>query len=361
MKGDLVSAVLLACGVQNLVLTVALWRVPANRVAARRVALALLVIVGMTTVHVLGGTGRAMPLPLAAFFPLNLPLALGPLLYCYVHAMAAGLPPAREWRHYLPAAAQLLYMTCILLLPAPTQGLWREHVHDDIVKPLLEVAVLVSLAGYSLAGLDVLRRYRRWLANTRSDVDRHAGHWTGRILVALLATLGLLAAVRAYTWSIGELETWWLQLWYAAWSAWLGIEGWRHAGHAYPPMQSSAPASGERAGHDWALQGECWRQATEAAGWWRQPDLSLAELARRLGTNTSYLSRAVNEGLAMNFNGFINRMRAREVARCIEAGDGNGDLLALALEAGFSSKATFNRAFRSAFGMSPSEFRKRKS
>jgi AraC-like DNA-binding protein len=361
VQGDLVSAALLACGVQSLVLTAALWRAQENRVAARRLALALVVIVGMTMVHVLGGTGRAMPEPLAAFFPLNLPLALGPLLYGYVHALASGLPPTREWRHYLPAVAQFLYLVCILLLPAPTQSQWREQVHDDLVKPLLEVAVLVSLAAYSLAGLDVLRLYRRWLVNARSDVDRHAGHWVGRILVALLATLSLLALVRAYTWSIGELETGWLQLWYAAWSAWLGIEGWRHAGHAYPPMDTPTPASSERSVHDWAAQGECWRQATEAAGWWRQPDLSLAELARRLGTNTSYLSRAVNEGLSMNFNGFINLMRAREVARRIEAGDGNGDLLALALEAGFSSKATFNRAFRSAFGMSPSEFRRRKS
>lgn len=35
------------------------------------------------------------------------------------------------------------------------------------------------------------------------------------------------------------------------------------------------------------------------------------------------------------------------------------DLLQLALNAGFSSKATFNRAFRAAFHLSPSEFRRR--
>jgi AraC-like DNA-binding protein len=105
--------------------------------------------------------------------------------------------------------------------------------------------------------------------------------------------------------------------------------------------------------------GERWRQATEAAGWWREPDLTLAELARRLGTNTAYLSRAVNEGLGMNFNAFVNRMRAEEVARRMQADPDARDLLQLALEAGFSSKATFNRAFLAALGVTPSAFRRR--
>ena len=89
------------------------------------------------------------------------------------------------------------------------------------------------------------------------------------------------------------------------------------------------------------------------------PDL--ADLARRLGTNTAYLSRALNEGLGLNFNAFVNRMRAEEVGRRISAEPDTPDLLQLALDAGFSSKATFNRAFRTTFGMAPSEFRRRKS
>lgn len=80
---------------------------------------------------------------------------------------------------------------------------------------------------------------------------------------------------------------------------------------------------------------------------------------RRLGANTAYLSRAVNEGLGVNFNAFVNRMRAEEVARRMKADPAARDLLQLALNAGFSSKATFNRAFRAAFHLSPSEFRRR--
>ena len=132
------------------------------------------------------------------------------------------------------------------------------------------------------------------------------------------------------------------------------------------PFRADLPAHGAgratqswAAAQDWAALGERWRQAVEAAGWWREPNLTLAELARRLGTNTAYLSRAVNEGLGMNFNAFVNRLRAEEVARRMQADPAARDLLQLALEAGFSSKATFNRAFRAAFGSAPSDFRQR--
>ncbi|MES2903320.1 MAG: helix-turn-helix domain-containing protein [Pseudomonadota bacterium] len=355
------DALLIGCGVQNLIIAAGLWLVPRDRVAARRLALALVVMVGMMMVYVIGWTGRADPPPMAAFFPLSLPLALGPLLYGYVHALATGRKLAREPLHFLPAAAQFLYLATILLLPETARAAWKEDVHDDLVKPLIEGAVLLSLAGYSIAGLRLLGRYRGWLMRARSDADLYAGRWIGRTLGALLASLAALIALRLYTWNIGELEAWPLQLWIAAWSAWLAVEGWRHGERAFPPMETEEPSAAESNTHDWRALGERWKLETEDGGWWRESDLTLAELARRLGTNTSYVSRAVNEGLGMNFNTFVNRMRADEVARRMQADPAARDLLTLALDAGFSSKATFNRAFRSAYGIAPSQFRRLKS
>lgn len=336
-----------------------LWFALSSRAAARRLALVLLVLVGMTVVHVLGWTGRADPSARAAFFPLSLPLALGPLLYSYVHALAWGRTPARETLHFLPVAAQFAYLAAAVLAPEPARMVWKETVHDDVIKPLIEGAVLLSLGSYGIVGLRLLGRYRAWLARARSDADLYAGRWISRVLTALLLTLAALSAVRLHTWYLGELETGPLQMWIAAWSVWLGVEGWRHSERAFPPMEADAPSASALPGHNWAALGERWREATEAAGWWREPDLTLAELARRLGTNTAYLSRAINEGLGLNFNAFVNRMRTDEVAKRMQEDPAARDLLQLALDAGFSSKATFNRAFRAAYGLTPSEFRRR--
>ena len=86
--------------------------------------------------------------------------------------------------------------------------------------------------------------------------------------------------------------------------------------------------------------------------------MTLSDLAGRLGTNTSHLSRAFNEGLGRNFSEAINGLRAEMVAAALEAG-ARGDLLSLAFDAGFSSKASFNRAFRQRFAVTPSAFRAR--
>lgn len=54
----------------------------------------------------------------------------------------------------------------------------------------------------------------------------------------------------------------------------------------------------------------------------------------------------------------LARLRAEAVAARLAAGE-PGELLALAFDAGFGSKASFNRAFRARFGMTPSEYRAR--
>jgi len=261
------DALLVACGAQDLVIAAALWFAPKNRMAERRLALALAVLVGMMTVYVIGWTGRADPPAIAAFFPFSLPLALGPLLYSYVHALATGRKIASEPWHLLPAAIQFAYLLIVLLLPEPMRAAWKEDVHDDLIKPLIEGAVLFSLTAYSIAGLRLLARYRTWLARARSDADRYAGRWIGRTLTALLVTLAALTAIRLYTWNVGELEAWPLQLWLAAWSAWLAVEGWHHSERAFPPMELDMPALAAPPGHDWRELGERWRAATEAAGW----------------------------------------------------------------------------------------------
>ena len=62
----------------------------------------------------------------------------------------------------------------------------------------------------------------------------------------------------------------------------------------------------------------------------------------------------------MNFSAFVNGLRAEQVADQLKSGD-RRDLLELAFEAGFASKASFNRAFRARFGLSPSAFRRKVS
>ena len=177
-------------------------------------------------------------------------------------------------------------------------------------------------------------------------------------MVTLVLVFGMLAVVRIYTNFFAEMDadTYFVGL--AVWSAWLGMEGWRMAALPQPCLIDAPADVGETSDRDWMSMGVEWHARLRDAGWWREPELTLAGLARHLGTNTLYLSRAINDGLGMNFNEMVNRLRAEEVARLIDTGAAT-NLLPTALDAGFRSKATFNRAFRTVFGVSPSAYRQR--
>jgi AraC-like DNA-binding protein len=355
---DWATGALLAAAVQNLVVAGAVLAMRTGR-ASERWLVALLVILSFkTSPYILGWRGHSEPPDWLALLPLNAPLAVGPLLYTYLHVRTFGRAPARVWWHLAPALLNFAYCCFCLMLPAEVRHSWKETGHDHAVEPLLECAFAVSLFSYAMLSLRLLGRLRRRIAEERSDADRHAGGLLRATFVVLLATAVAYGGILAYTTWIGELDIGPFFLWLALVSMSISLEGWRATAMPALPSPDTQLQARLRRAHDWAALGAKWRDRILAAQWWREPELSLAELSRRLGVNAGYLSRAINEGLGKNFNELINGMRAAEVARRIAAGDGE-DLLTLALDAGFSSKATFNRAFQAQFGTSPSAYRRR--
>jgi AraC-like DNA-binding protein len=92
---------------------------------------------------------------------------------------------------------------------------------------------------------------------------------------------------------------------------------------------------------------------------YRDPELSLSKLALKLNLSTNQLSQVINQFYRKNFHEFINSYRIEEVKQRFENGDVEHiTLLGIALEAGFNSKATFNRFFKKHTGKTPSGFLK---
>jgi len=91
---------------------------------------------------------------------------------------------------------------------------------------------------------------------------------------------------------------------------------------------------------------------------WKDSELTLADLATRLNTTPHKLSEVLNAEVGQTFYDFVNGYRVREVQRRIRAGEARTlKMLALALDAGFASKSTFNQAFKKHTSQTPSDFR----
>jgi AraC-like DNA-binding protein len=87
------------------------------------------------------------------------------------------------------------------------------------------------------------------------------------------------------------------------------------------------------------------------------PRLTLSDVANELDTTTKIISSVVNSGFNMNFNDFVNHYRIEAVKDKLDKGEQTtSTLLGIALDCGFNSKATFNRAFKKSTDLSPKAY-----
>jgi AraC-like DNA-binding protein len=89
------------------------------------------------------------------------------------------------------------------------------------------------------------------------------------------------------------------------------------------------------------------------------PDLTFASFATKVGVPEPALRRAINHRLGHgHFRNFLNGYRVEEAKRRLRDPATAGEkILAVALDSGFSSLASFNRVFRQLAGCTPSEYR----
>jgi len=95
---------------------------------------------------------------------------------------------------------------------------------------------------------------------------------------------------------------------------------------------------------------------------YRSEDLSIAALAARLSVPEYRLRRLINQRLGhRNFNAYVNGFRLAEaMAALADPSKRELPVLTIALTAGFQSIGPFNRAFKAATGLTPTEFRRKK-
>lgn len=91
----------------------------------------------------------------------------------------------------------------------------------------------------------------------------------------------------------------------------------------------------------------------------KDAELTLSTLASHLEIHPNYLSQVINQVEEKNFYDYINLKRIEEFKKLVAQPDSQKyTLLALAYDCGFNSKTSFNRNFKKATGLSPSEYLK---
>ena len=100
--------------------------------------------------------------------------------------------------------------------------------------------------------------------------------------------------------------------------------------------------------------------AAMSGGVYREPGLSIAGLAAKLETPEHRLRALINQKLGhRNFSAFLNRHRITEAKeRLADRDTVDLPVLTIAMDLGYNSLPTFNRAFRAETGTTPSDYRR---
>ena len=348
--------VLYAIGaVQAAMLALALWRRPANA-RANRVLSAWLGVVAVD----LAAKAVHMASPDAGFADAYrvarlLPFAYAPLFFLYARTLTSGRGPG--WRDLWHGAWLGLMLGWVAwrwlageTLPASDD--WNRGWFDP---------VLFSIAfAYLAAAAWQLHRYRDWLRERRSDADRLSLRWLEAMVASQFAIWGI--AVLHATMRIPHVD---YLLIYGAVAAWVCVVGWFSLGQppvAEPLAAASAPVAGETSdGDDPRFDDVEARLSALMAGQalYREPALGIAQLARRSGYPEYLVSAVINRRLGGNFWDYVNGHRI-DATRAALADPGDArTILDIAYDAGFTSKSTFNAAFKRIVGETPSAYRRR--
>lgn len=136
---------------------------------------------------------------------------------------------------------------------------------------------------------------------------------------------------------------------------WMGLQGFLHRSKPAFKKKKLASAQNQESLH---LLADRIKQAMEEEFLFKNPELSLQSLAEQLSVKPYLITECLNQVLGKKFNRYINEFRLEEVKRLLLNGNfDNYTLLGIAYEAGFNSKASFNRVVKQLSGLSPKELK----
>ncbi|PZO49899.1 MAG: AraC family transcriptional regulator [Alphaproteobacteria bacterium] len=365
---NVLSVTLLASAGQGVVLACLLVTQQLNVTANRSLAALIVAVAVYMTPYIIGYAGVYDRWPWLSFAPFDVTLIFGPLFYWHTLALTGGRLGKFWTAHFAPFALQFLSQAIIFPWPLSFKNWWNAIAHERFIDPFFAAATFVSLAMYGWLSWRRYQTYRDWLRDNRADGERFDPAWIRNALFAV-AAIGTIwagfAIANALDPARDYFDQFWLYVGFGLLAIYLGVEGWRNANHIFPSMTEPSPPEApispvERpvAERDWAEQGAAWAGDIERLELWRDPDISLAKMARALGANTAYVSKALNEGLDVSFHDFVNGRRVEALKRLLADPSEVRDLMSLAFDVGFKSKASFNRVFSDVVRMTPSAFRR---
>jgi AraC-like DNA-binding protein len=314
---------------------------------------------------------------------------IGPIIYFYVQSQLSPVFTLKKtslW-HFAPA---LLYLSfCIVMVVTDKLVLNKYYFladgQDRDFDLWYQLTGFASMVYYFVKSLQHYQKYKKAIYSVLSNAADVDFNWVNSFLKAFLAII----LVRFTFFIVGQVikedynDTWWYFLAFAIICYYISINGYANSikakvivannehgrlddvfeltNHFKENEQATKPVIKEPvsdgANEDYAEWTKKITELVEKEKLYEIPELTLFDVAKKLNTNVSLLSKIINKGFGSNFNDYINSYRVDAVVAQIKAqAHIKNTILSIAYDCGFNSKSTFNRSFKKQIGVSPQEF-----
>lgn len=216
----------------------------------------------------------------------------------------------------------------------------------------------LMLPVFCVISLYQLYRYRLNLKKRYSNLQKNELSWVRILFIADLVFWGLYSVFEIVSEDPYSIENHRLSVSISAvFVLYLGIWGIRYTDSFQ--FQNPGPGDdsrGKLAASD-AAELKVQLENEMKAGLYLEPELTLFDVSKKLGVSESYVSEVINMHMKSTFYDFVNGYRVEQVCDSLKSrAIQDKTILAIALESGFNSKATFNRIFKKHTGCTPSQF-----
>ena len=301
-------------------------------------------------------------------------LLIGPVVYFYVRSLlSADFKLSRkDLIHFAPSILYLAYSLIVFV----TDKLVLDEFYfyadgrDKDLSTWYQVAGLISMIFYLVLSLKLYFNYRTNAFETLSYAESVLFQWIRNFMLAFLGLLGLriLFFLLHPEWGAFGSQFWYY-LSFATIMVYIAVSGYIHA-ERQTVLGNSLVIEQPEEKTDEEVQSKVQQTPLDLKRWkqkldvvivekqlFRNPRLTLSRVAQELDTTSKMVSSIVNSGYDKNFNDYINSYRVEAVITSLKNGDlATMSMLGIALEAGFNSKATFNRAFKKQTGRTPMNY-----
>ena len=399
----MLTTLLILGAVQGVFLGVSLLGRKVNTTANRVLAVVMFVSAVFLLVGVFYAESYYLRFPHLIGFGQPLVFLFGPILYLYALLVSTGGQRFKKvWLlHFLPYLLNMLYFTPFILGSAEAK---IEMVHsvmrdeDPFDVHLIENLKYIHGIIYVLLTIRLLRIHRSRLKDRFSSIERINLNWLRYLTIGIVTVwsvailewlVGLFLmdplqinpftpiAVAAFVYAIGYMGL--------RQPAIFGIQSVTHTasgsfiispsptddGEPSPPEVGAPPvetpqASVSKYKKSGLSQDRADRILERLLSFMEEQKpfvrstLTLQELSDELQISAHNLSEVINTRLGKNFFDFVNGFRVKEVQdRLADPKHDNFTILAIAQDAGFSSKSTFNTIFKKVTDTTPSEYRRK--